>query len=704
MRDEDRISGGRSMIRLIPLIILILLTSSFEDVHAQRPKIESPSFMESMATELSTKRRELRRMNRSGDGRQGDASIVNSALEQYVVLVEALCNRARRVDGFFGSRMMLAAVTLLEGMPAIESLLEESMRDSASGARTEEIRSLLVKFTQAVRANLSALPNAPVDEPEKVLVEILEPLQSACEIAADARVPNGWWADHISKVEDDSLERSVRSVILDDLEIEDALREEIRMVPVNSRLYHAVCGLVVRMEQASWLHSGARRMILARLNSELEQARLDELSEIDLTRRIDAMRSLIGAFEILVSSPGGRSVASRQSKSIQDLIESWSDQLPPSDPTLALANTVEIVAAMRERESEGLESANARIHAKLSKQCTLAERKVFDSFKDIGRANSPWTDPALVVVLTEPRNMLEALEWLHLLKTWRDHVDSIRPSESGRLIDGLRGLISAMVDQESREDARRALREFERQLNLFIELDKLDDYLNIVGIRDARHSDRLGDAWVGWIRAWSAGRSADDNGEILYHYLRLMSHLRLINATDETSLENADSWSAWELPIDHILSKRASFQVLVEDYASAMADGDWSRMRMIASELEDPFSDLRLIGLVSAYAPSSSGQHPALRMIGQITTTPTHQDLLAVERSRLAAISHAWLEVAYLEETGRIEEAELLQSWLQRETRRLNRHMGLVPAKPLAVPGMREDPTGIGVDSMQMMQ
>ena len=104
------------------------------------------------------------------------------------------------------------------------------------------------------------------------------------------------------------------------------------------------------------------------------------------------------------------------------------------------------------------------------------------------------------------------------------------------------------------------------------------------------------------------------------------------------------------------------------------------------------------------HVPDSTVEEPALRTIGQLVSIPSHDGLLIEERSRLAAVTHALLEIEFLRAQERLEEADVLQEWLEREMLRLNRRMGLVPARPLAVPGMREEATRIGVDGMQMMQ
>ena len=101
--------------------------------------------------------------------------------------------------------------------------------------------------------------------------------------------------------------------------------------------------------------------------------------------------------------------------------------------------------------------------------------------------------------------MLEALTWLRDLESWRNRLEDLDPVGGERLIGGLRNLISAMLEQSTREDARRALREFERQFDMFILLDQADDYLRGPRAAGGRHADRIGEAWAIWINGWYIG-------------------------------------------------------------------------------------------------------------------------------------------------------------------------------------------------------
>ena len=369
-----------------------------------------------------------------------------------------------------------------------------------------------------------------------------------------------------------------------------------------------------------------------------------------------------------------------------DLLEPWPDRLPSAETTIVLAGVAETLASIRDRESTGLEGEEARIHARISKQCLLAERRVFDSFADIARTDSPWTDPGAVVVLGEPRNLLEALVWLHELDSWKMRLREIDQSQSQRLVAGLRGLISSMVDQDTREDARRALREFERQLTCSY-LDQANDYL------DARHLPGIANAWSEWSRDWASGRPAEMPVSssltiVAFLIISVLSN-RLIAIRSSVSMAGPP-----ELPIDHILERRDLFKEMMARLADSIESGDLSETNRIASELEYPFSGLRLVGAIADRAPDHSRHHPAAITIGEIAIAPS-QDRLLLEEHKTGE-HHARVAGDSVFESQQRDKAQSLQEWVQREMLRLNRRMGLVPARPLAVPGMRGEATRIG--------
>ena len=686
-----------SMTRFIPFI-LILPTLLVTDSSVARPLVESPNFVETLCRDVSMERRERRKAGRAGVDRHPDRRVLDSAMEQYLVLIEALGKRGRRIEGSTGSRFLLAAVTLHEGLPEIENLFAEFADGQLPESTSSEIRPLLIEFTRSVRAGLSRLPNSASDDPEPVIVSILDPLNRASELASGVKTPSGWWDSDSDAALRASSQSSSASQSISDLDIDDELRSELRSLPERSSLRIASIELCIQLEASTWLNGGVRRDLSSLLVADLRNTRLDQGSQEELERRIAAIRLLIRAFDGLSTSSGGRAVARKGSESMLDLLEPWPDRLPSAETTIVLAGVVETLASIRDRESTGLEGEEARIHARISKQCLLAERRVFDSFADIARTDSPWTDPGAVVVLGEPRNLLEALVWLHELDSWKMRLREIDQSQSQRLVAGLRGLISSMVDQDTREDARRALREFERQLDMFIPLDQANDYL------DARHLPGIANAWSEWSRTGPVDvrREMPVSSSLTIVAFLIISVLsnRLIAIRSSVSMAGPPG----SCRSTTSSSRRDLFKEMMARLADSIESGDLSETNRIASELEYPFSGLRLVGAIADRAPDHSRHHPAAITIGEIAIAPSHDGLLMEERSRLASITHALLEIQFLESQQRDREAQSLQEWVQREMLRLNRRMGLVPARPLAVPGMREEATRIGVDGMQMMQ
>ena len=305
---EDGNRGSQSMNRIV-LTLLFLPMLFVTPLSAARPVISSPSFVESFCRDASTQRRESRRANRSASDRLPDRRVLDSALEQYLVLIETLGNRARRVDGATGSRFLLAAVTLREGLPDIEALFSEFAMGRLSESTTSEIRSLLIDFTRSVRAGLSRLPNTSVENPEESLISMLAPLRNASQLAAKTTVPPGWWRFEVDGNLPDPIVSKPDIQSMEDLQIEDALRSELSALLAGSDLLSAAIELCSRLETVTWMHSGSRRDLLSVLRIELERIRLDQGPEERLVRRIEAIGQLIHAFDELSRTSGGRPVA-----------------------------------------------------------------------------------------------------------------------------------------------------------------------------------------------------------------------------------------------------------------------------------------------------------------------------------------------------------------------------------------------------------
>ena len=326
------------MTRFIPFI-LILPTLLVTDSSVARPLVESPNFVETLCRDVSMERRERRKAGRAGVDRHPDRRVLDSAMEQYLVLIEALGKRGRRIEGSTGSRFLLAAVTLHEGLPEIENLFAEFADGQLPESTSSELRPLLIEFTRSVRAGLSRLPNSASDDPEPVIVSILDPLNRASELASGVKTPSGWWDSDSDAALRASSQSSSASQSISNLDIDDELRSELRSLPERSSLRIASIELCIQLEASTWLNGGVRRDLSSLLVADLRNTRLDQGSQEELERRIAAIRLLIRAFDGLSTSSGGRAVARKGSESMLDLLEPWPDRLPSAETTIGWSSS-----------------------------------------------------------------------------------------------------------------------------------------------------------------------------------------------------------------------------------------------------------------------------------------------------------------------------------------------------------------------------
>ena len=458
------------MTRFIPFI-LILPTLLVTDSSVARPLVESPNFVETLCRDVSMERRERRKAGRAGVDRHPDRRVLDSAMEQYLVLIEALGKRGRRIEGSTGSRFLLAAVTLRDC--EIENLFAEFADGQLPESTSSEIRPA-DRIHPSVRAGLSRLPNSASDDPEPVIVSILDPLNRASELASGVKTPSGWWDSDSDAALRASSQSSSASQSISDLDIDDELRSELRSLPERSSLRIASIELCIQLEASTWLNGGVRRDLSSLLVADLRNTRLDQGSQEELERRIAAIRLLIRAFDGLSTSSGGRAVARKGSESMLDLLEPWPDRLPSAETTIVLAGVVETLASIRDRESTGLEGEEARIHARISKQCLLAgdessflrrHRPHRFPLDGSGCGGRPWGTA----------KSTGGMVWLHELDSWKMRLE-IDQSQSRDSSPDQR--LDHHVDQDTREDACFGN---SRQLDMFIPLDQANDYL------DARH-------------------------------------------------------------------------------------------------------------------------------------------------------------------------------------------------------------------------
>ncbi|MBG81362.1 MAG: hypothetical protein CMJ39_11735 [Phycisphaerae bacterium] len=681
---------------IVRLILILIMTIAIEDLvmAGVRPEFDGPAYASQVSNQIRARRRSLRTAMRD-QSISSDQKVINGAMDQYLLLAETLLNRGDRIKGMLGSRMVTQGVAMLDGFASIELLLRPYGEGRLEPRKAEQVRSNLLRFTQAVRAGLSRIPLRGSVDLDAIMAELLGPLRSACELVSKQEAPAGWWRtdDRIQSSEGDSL----ADAELDEIEIDQDLRSEIEQLgpgPLRTRATE----LVIKVRSTKWINGPARRSIESALVSAMKSVRAGLRDSNLVQNRIQAMDVLIDSIVMFADSPGGRGVVTRRSGAVADLVEAWPDQLPPEATSLAIAGGIEILAEARHQEDDGLERSRARLHGMFARQRMEAERNLFDSLDEVSASDSPWTDPALVAILADPQNLLEAMQRLRKLDQWADEAARFNPDFKGKFDERMENMVSLMLEMRSREDAATALREFERQRDLFLDLEDLAIGAEIsIGRRPIRS------AQAQWIRDWAQGRSAGDGAFSLYRYRLFLDRVGVLSKLDRDGLEHLDSWSAWEIPVDLLQGWRHAYRELLQEAAEALNAGNAEELDRALQAMDQAHSVLRLAVAILEEAPEPSDATAGLVAIGEVCGVPDAGSFLSNQRDQFARLGHALLELESLLLQDRMEEADVLSAWCSQEATRLLRRMGTMPSAPLAVPGMREIQRE-NVGGMQMMQ
>ncbi|MCH2134050.1 MAG: hypothetical protein MK116_09910 [Phycisphaerales bacterium] len=684
-------------------LILVLLPGHGLLADDDRPVIDDPTYAGQVSDQLRARRREARRAARRTDAAQTEAQkTVSAAMDQYLMLAETLLNRGDRIRGAMGSRMVIMGTTMLEGQPVIETILRPFSDESLPASDAARVRQDLVAFTQGVRAGLSTVPVSASGDLDAIMIGLLTPLRQACETTTGRSVPHGWWRDPAGETVVSTVTADLHDVTT--LDLDEELLAELESVRNHETLRSSSIRLLSTMESHKWMDGLSKRGLRQSLQSALAGVNAGETSARDMEPRVEALQVLVDSIGGFAESPGGRPVASRRSKAIVELLDAWPERLPPEGPTRAIADSIDVLAAARAEEDRGLERLRARTHRALASQRMLAERRVFESFGDVARSEAPWTDPGLVVVLSEPRQLLEAMQRLRRLDTWLPVAEQYSPGQADRFTSRMEALITAMTEQHSREDAARALREFERQFAMFMSMEGEPGMAGSSFDPSGRLVRQLQQARGRWIDDWSRGRSAGDGGADLYRFLRFLQCVQLLESVDEAGLKRLDAWAAWELPMALLQGRRAQLRERLVEVAEALDQRDWDEADRFLRRIEESHSVLLLAGAVLQRAPASTGGDSRLTILGEMTDTPEPDSLLATHRDALARLGHALLEIEVLARQERVEEVEALDAWSAMEASRLLRRLNVRPAAPLAVPGMREAEAEQDRGGMEMMQ
>ena len=694
------------MLRTALASLLILLCPGGTLVAFDRPESGGVSYAEQIGMELSQQRRSV------GSVSQQDRNtrLISEVLDRYRMLVEALLNRGARLQGDTGARMIVYATRMMDAEPSIVHMLDAFASNELSDQNEASVRTELVRFKQGIRAGLARIPTRHVPNPEHAVMDLMQPLRSACEIASSQAGESGWWPEATRPRQGSySKQRDLESAFLE-IEVDESLRALLAEMPRDSRLFRSSVSLIVDLDAHSWMNGPSRKAIKATLQAEIEQAALSAEHMRESAERIEAMNEMVVSLAQLAEAPGGRAVATRRSKTFEDLLEIWPGQFVPAPTAHSIAQTIEVLARTRSVEDEGLSRFRTRVHAGLMRQRLLAETRAFDSFSDVARSEEPWTEPGLVVILSEPRHLLVAMQRLHQLESWSQSIHRMAPDHAPALVDRLEVLVGAMADVRTREDASRALSEFERQLDLF---EVIDGESRMVGGRfDPEHrlAEYLDDARSRWVMQWSNDRSAGDASDDLYLYSRLLDHVQCLYQLKDGGLEQANDLPAWSLPVELIEYECDRFEESIDELAAEMlgsgrlSPDDRAHIWRLHSDLEQAFATLRLIALVSSRSPRRQADEQHHVRLASLTTPASATSAFRLSQPHLARISHGLLDASVLIQQERTDDADVLMDWINEQSRRLLSRLASTPARPLAVPGMRAGDGEIDPGRMEMMR
>ena len=221
---------------IVRLILILIMTIAIEDLvmAGVRPEFDGPAYASQVSNQIRARRRSLRTAMRD-QSISSDQKVINGAMDQYLLLAETLLNRGDRIKGMLGSRMVTQGVAMLDGFASIELLLRPYGEGRLEPRKAEQVRSDLLRFTQAVRAGLSRIPLRGSVDLDAIMAELLGPLRSACELVSKQEAPAGWWRmdDRIQSSEGDAL----ADAELDEIEIDQDLRSEIEQLGPRASSY-----------------------------------------------------------------------------------------------------------------------------------------------------------------------------------------------------------------------------------------------------------------------------------------------------------------------------------------------------------------------------------------------------------------------------------------------------------------------------------
>lgn len=236
---------------------------------------------------------------------------------------------------------------------------------------------------------------------------------------------------------------------------------------------------------------------------------------------------------------------------------------PPRAAKRAIVAALERIAAQRSLEVEvrGPELVEAK--RALLVQYRQTEASLLRSLGRLAESMGIDSDPDLVSLLREHRQLVDDLKRLDELQEWSRRVAQSSPTRADAVRAQLGKMMRWLVDPNRRPDAAQAIAQIERQAELFAALPaedclrrgELDGWLAADASKGL--ADAIAAARTAWADAWARG---DGGGAAVTRMVALLRTMRLVDAVEAfapgggaprraTLDATLERWAGWSVPM-----------------------------------------------------------------------------------------------------------------------------------------------------------
>ena len=598
-----------------------------------------------------------------------------------------------------GSLGVVSGFRLARGRDDLERVLRRLQaldRDGADAAVFDRALLDIRKFSARAREQGDALRDVTGDELAARLARIMAPLVDAMTTLDAAPAAEHWVVleatadDDATPVGLDALRERVAAAPLDDqiraemariiefLERGRAFSEWRTLVLEYRRLLEGVVDLAEATAAATWLSDEDRDAYAARMRDAVERFREPETREAGLERlaALEVSCRVIEAINVLADRW-------RVRRREPDLARGAID-VPGDDGVPARLGDLETLAGILEAMIEYRRLGRERIelprelrvpHKELEKSYERAEDVLLEELgTTTAGAGARLTDPAFSSLLTDHRQYLADLRRIRRIPAWLQLVATVDPASADLFATDVRRLSRALLDDNRRPDAIRALNRLETQLERYFPMPFETELrpatpaaIVATGALHEPLAERIDTERRQWIEAWTEGDAAEAERamELLYRLTGIMADTAPITAREgDATLLNR--WAMWELPGGVIARPMSDLPARLKLATAAAVDGDFDGLARQLDGLERDAPLTRLAGRLLANLEPSLEALPsdARSPIGQTAHPPRSAAWLVHRRADLANLCRYTMEMEYARLTGQTELAEQLRAYV----------------------------------------